>query len=123
MDNILKLLNDLQASISGLQAQLADAQAAVDQVSKEAYAKGFSDGVASVPVSDKIFSQADMDAALKPLQDQVASLQAQVDGVPSQIESAVAEAVAAVKAELKAAWDAEQASEGEAESKFGDLLV
>lgn len=126
--DILKLLTDLAATIEALKSQLVDAQAAVDQVAKESYDKGFADGVASVvvPPSDKIYSQAEADAlveaAVAPLKEQVSLLQAQVDGIPAQIEAAVSEAVAKLKADLKAAYDAAQAAEGEAESKFDELL-
>jgi hypothetical protein len=122
MENIIKLLNDLQASISSLQAQLSDAQAAVAQVAKENYDKGFADGVASVGPGDKIYSQVEMDAALQPLKDQVAALQVQLDGVPAQIEAAVAAGKAELKAELKAAYEAAQASESASESDFGSKL-
>lgn len=121
MQNILDLLNALQSNIAALSQQLADAQAAVDQVGKDKYAEGFAAGVASVPpvVSDKIYSQAELDAALAPLQSQVAALQSQVDGVPAQIDAAIA----AFKADLKAKYEAAQAAEGQAEADFASFLA
>lgn len=123
MENILSLLNSLQASIAGLQSQLSDAQAAVDQVSKEAYDKGFAEGVAfGSPDSDKIYSQAEFDAAIAPLQAQVTDLQAQVDAAAAGVEAAVAEKVAAFKADLKSKWEASQASESQSEADFASFL-
>ena len=107
--DILSLLNQLVETIGKLQSQLGDAQLAV----QENYNKGFSDGVASVvpPVSDKIYSQSDLDAALKPIQDQtvllqaqidessakMAELQAQVDSIPSKIEEAIKSVIEELK--------------------------
>src|SRR3954465_3641485 len=76
--DIVKLLTDLAATVAALQTQLVDAQAAADSISKDAYDKGFADGVSSVGTGDKIFSQAEVDAMLAPLQTQVTDLQAQV---------------------------------------------
>ena len=47
---ILEQLVALMASLNALQTQLADAQVALEVATKEAYDKGFVDGVASVPV-------------------------------------------------------------------------
>lgn len=103
--DLVKLLQDLATSIAALTSQLADAQAAADASAKMAYDKGFADGVASVPpVTDKIYSQAELDAAVagavQPLIDQVAMLNDQVAAMQGQIDQKVAEAVAALKADL-----------------------
>jgi uncharacterized small protein (DUF1192 family) len=106
--DLVKLLNDLVANIAALQAQLVDAQASADALAKQKYDEGFAAGVASVPppVSDKIFSQAELDAAVagavEPLKSQIAGLQAELDQVKAGIDAKVAEAVAAVKAEFLA---------------------
>lgn len=123
---IIKLLQDLAASVAALQAQLADAQAAADSIAKEAYDKGFADGVASVPTSDKLYSQEELDAAIAaavgPLNEKVAELQAQVDSFPAQIDQKVQEAVAALKADLLAKYEAAQADEGDLENSVRELL-
>ncbi len=82
---------------------------------EEGYAKGKEDGLKECPVpvpSDKIYSQEEMDAALKPLQDKVAEQEAKINEqgakivelelIVSGIEQKVAEAVAAAIAEFKA---------------------
>jgi flagellar biosynthesis/type III secretory pathway protein FliH len=148
MDTILVNLKALVDAVEAMKVQLADAQAALDQVKAqgfdegkvvgleegkklgfdEGYAKGFEDGKASVPpvTGDKIYSQEELDAAVKsavePLQAQVTELQAKVDGIPALLEEAVANAKAEVKAEFKAAWEASQAVEGEAEGAFAKLF-
>lgn len=104
--DLVQLLKDLAASIAALTSQLADAQAAADAAAKMSYDKGFADGVASVPAGggDKIYSQAELDAAVtaavQPLSDQVTALTAQVAAMQGQIDQAVADAVAALKADL-----------------------
>lgn len=126
--DIVKLLQDLTASIAALQAQLVDAQAAADSIAKENYDKGFEDGVASVPppVSDKIYSQAELDAAVAgavgPLQEQIASLQEQVSAMQGQIDQKVADAVALVKADLLAKYKDLEVALQVAETGFEDLL-
>lgn len=125
--DLLKLLQDLVAQLGALQAQLADAQAALDAAKKLSYDQGFADGVASLPppppASDKIFSQAEADAlvaaAVAPLQAQVADLQSKVDGIPKL----VADAVAALKADLLSKYEAAQAAESQVELDFKNLLV
>lgn len=78
------------AALADLQAKLAD----VSAFAKEQYDKGFADGVASVVVDpEKKFSQADLDAAVSaavaPLSEQIAAMQAQLDGVPQMVKDAV----------------------------------
>lgn len=100
--DLVKLLQDLAATITSLQAQLQDAQAALDASVKAGYDKGFSDGAASVvlpPASDKIFSQAELDQAV---QAAVQPLQSQVDGIPALVDQKVLEAMVQFKADLLA---------------------
>lgn len=126
--DIVKLLQDLSATITSLQSALADAQAAAESIAKEAYDKGFADGVASVPPvpTDKIYSQEDLDAAVKaaaePLQARVAELEAQVADMPAAIDAKVAEAMAAFKADLLAKYEAQQADESAGESAIREML-
>ena len=121
--DLLQLLQGLMGSIAELQAKLQDAEAQLAIEKKASYDAGFADGVASVVVDpEKKFSQADLDKAVSdavlPLQDQVAALQAQVDGLPSL----VAEEVAKVKASLLASYEAQQVVENDSETGFKDLL-
>ena len=121
--DLLQLLQGLMGSIAELQAKLQDAESQLAIEKKASYDAGFADGVASVVVDpEKKFSQADLDKAVSdavlPLQDQVAALQAQVDGLPSL----VAEEVAKVKASLLASYEAQQVVENDSETGFKDLL-
>lgn len=126
--DLVKLLNDLVANIAALQSQLADAQASAQALADAKYKEGFDAGVASVqiPVSDKVYSQIELDAkiaeALLPLQTQIADLQAKVDAIPSALESAKVEAVAAFKAELVVKYQEMQVVEEQAETGFAELL-
>ncbi len=120
------LLNGLVASINELQAKLADANNAAQELANQKYEEGFAAGVASVPVSEKIYTQAELDAAVQasvlPLQEQIVSLQAQVDGMQAQIDAKVAEAMALFKADLLAKYEAQQVVESDSETGFKDLL-
>lgn len=113
---------DLLALLTGLQVQIADAQKAADDLAKLKFDEGFAAGVASVPVSDKVFSQADVDALLAPLQAQVADLQAQVSALQSSLDQKVAEAVAAIKADLLAKYQELEVALQDKEVGFEQLL-
>ena len=122
--NLLEQLIALVASISELQAKLSDAQVAADELAKVKYEEGFAAGVASVsiPPSDKIYSQEQLDQAIalavEPLKVQIADLQVLVDAMPSKI----AEEVAKIKAELLAKYQELQVIESQAETGFAELL-
>ena len=134
--DIIALLQGLASKIAELQVALQDAQAAGDSIAKEAYDKGFADGVASQPppVDDVTpFSQADIDAAVlaavEPLQSQVSAMQSEMDALKLQveelqlgIEAAKSEAVSSFKAELLAKYEEQQVAESQGETGFGDLL-
>lgn len=86
MDPLKALFDALEA----LKVQLSDASALL----KSEYDRGFADGVASVSVDpEKKFSQADLDAAVSaavaPLQDQIAAMQAQIDGFDARLQGAL----------------------------------
>ena len=91
---------------------------------KEASEKiGFDKGVASVSApGDKVFSQADVDAMIAPLNEKISSLQTEYDAYRADAESQKSLAVAAAKAEIVAAiqadFEAAQASENETEAEF-----
>jgi uncharacterized small protein (DUF1192 family) len=127
--NFLELLTSMVAQIGELQTALQDAQATADKLVKEAYDKGFADGVASVPpVGEDTtpFSQADIDAAVAaavaPMNEQIVALQAEVEGLKAQIEQVKSEAVAAFKAELLAKYEEMQVVESQLETGFGEML-
>ncbi len=136
MDSILKLLADFQASISSLNAQLANAQAAqtavqsaVDDAVKTATDPLNADIAAKAAQIEDLkaqlaaaqgggtsggFSQADVDAAVKaatdPLNSQIAQDQAQLASMQTIVDSIpgqIASAVEAFKAEVKAKVDAD----------------
>lgn len=126
--DLVKLLNDLVANIAALQLQLADAQASADALAKTKYDEGFAAGVASVPVlppSDKIFSQADLDAAVagavEPIKSQIVELQAKVDSIQAALDAKAQELVD-FKAALLAAYEAKEVVESNIETGFKDLL-
>jgi len=129
--DLVKLLNDLVANIAALQTQLADAQASAQALADAKYKEGFDAGVASVvipevPVSDKVYSQAELEAkiaeALLPLQEKLVELQAQVEAVPAQIEQAKLDAVAQFKAEFLEKYKAAQIAESQIENSVEELL-
>lgn len=125
--DLVALLNSLVANIAALQAQLVDAQASADALAKAKYDEGFAAGVASVGGSDKIYSQAELDAkiaeAVLPLNEKVASLEAKIVEIEAGIEVKVKDAVAVFKAELLAKYEAQQVAESEGETGFKNLLV
>lgn len=126
--DLAQLLSGLLESLNALQAKLADAEQAAEELAKAKYDEGFAAGVASVvpPVGDKIYSQAELDLAVEsavlPLQEQITMLQGQVDGIPALVDAKVIEAVALCKAELLAKYEAQQAAETSTEASFKDLL-
>jgi hypothetical protein len=123
-----------QEMIVDLKSKLDELSAQVEQEKTDKYNEGFAAGVASMNNgSDKIYSQAELDAQLQPLKDQVAamqsqidSLQASVDALPGQIDAAKLagkeEGKVELKAELKAAYEAQQVAESQGETGFGSLL-
>ena len=106
MGDLVQLLMTLKATIDGLQQQLTDAQAALDVAVKASYDKGFADGVASVqvPPTDKIYTQADLDNAVKlavdPLMAKISDLEAVVAGIDVKISDAVNAKIAEIKGKL-----------------------
>lgn len=114
---------DLLLMLQELVAKLADAAAALEVAKRASYDEGFAAGVASVGGNPDVkFTQADLDAAVAsavaPLNEQIAALQAQVDGIPA----VVADAIAAFKAELAQKYADQQVVESASETGFADLL-
>lgn len=76
------------------------------------YQRGFVDGGNGQGSGDKIYSQAEVDAMLAPLNEQVAAMQGRItelEGIVATMDQKVAEAVAARVAEFKGALDAVEA--------------
>ncbi len=130
--DFLKVLQDMIANIAALQTALQDAEATLADAKKASYDEGFAAGVASVPVidpppaSDKIYSQAELDAAVATavvvVQAKVDELQAQVDSFPGVIDAKIAEAMATFKADLLAKYKDLEVALQTAETGFEDLL-
>jgi hypothetical protein len=131
--DLIKLLNDLLANVSALQGQivdlqskLSDAQGELDKVAKESYDKGFADGVKSVPVSDKVFNQAEVDAmlasAVGPLNEKISMLMAEIDLIKANVQIQIDQAVNDFKSELAEKYEAMLVVEKQAETGFAELL-
>jgi hypothetical protein len=119
-------LTDLKAmlvaasnKVSELDAQQAASISALDQLIAEV-------GVEVPPVSDKIYSQADLDAAVAaailPLQAEINTLKEQIVALTASTEAAVAAAIAGYKAELAAKYAEMQVIETASETGFAELL-
>lgn len=95
----------MQEQMTAMQAQAVDAAAALEAAEKVGFDKGFVAGVASVG-GDKIYSQAEMDAKILEIassfKEKVAMLEAQIAENDAKMAQAVADAVAAAKAEIMA---------------------
>lgn len=135
LQGLINTLKGLVDQVSALEQQLVDAEAAVTTVRAESFAlgkaegdaegyqrgyaegytKGFEEGVLSIPVSDKIFSQAEVDAIVQPLNDKISALEVKVFDLETQIanmppagftQEQLDAAVADAKAAMKIAFDA-----------------
>lgn len=89
-----EMITILIAKIEELKAQVVSAD--------EAYNKGFNEGVASVGLpSDKIYSQAQVDALVLPLQAQIDNLSAAYNELSNSIDAKINEAVSVKMASIK----------------------
>lgn len=121
---------DIIELLKSLKEKLEQAELLIEEVSKKKYDEGFAAGVASVQVgSDKIYSQAELDEKLKPLQDKVLELEgsvvelkAKIDAFPQVLEEAKVKAVADFKADIAAKYAELQVVESQAETGFAELL-
>lgn len=122
--DLLKLLQDLVAQLAALQAQLSDVPKALEDAKKLSYDEGFKAGVASVPVpvSDKIYSQAELDKAVA---DAVAPMQVQIEDLKAQvatIDQKVLAGMAQMKADLLVKYKELEVALVASETGFEDLL-
>jgi hypothetical protein len=125
MDQIDALVSDASKVVQGA----SDMKSAVGQYGQEQYNKGWDEAMAQAGSSgstDKIYSEAEMNAIIAqtqaPLNDVIAQKQSIIDGIEGQVANAKAEALAAYKAELKVKLLEAQAAENAAESSFASLL-
>lgn len=72
--------------------------------------KGFDMGLAQagIPATDKIYTEADLQAELSPLKDQIAALQVKIDGFAQSLVDAKAAGAAEMEAQLVAEMEAAQ---------------
>lgn len=129
--SVLEILSGLEVEIQAEYQpkldKIAAAKAALEAELKVAHDAGFDEGVLQNTVpGDKIYTEADYQAAVVPLQAKIAELELAVkasdESLPGKIEVAVAGALAAFKVELAQAYDAQQVAESEGETGFKSLL-
>jgi hypothetical protein len=115
---ILAMLVATENQVSSFDAQLAAMRTGLETaISASEVVAQPTDGSAPaeptpMPVSDKVYSQAEMDAAIEaavlPLQGQIASIQQQLSDVQTGISGAVAEATSKAVAEVVADFESAQ---------------
>lgn len=117
MEVVKQSLQTLTSHIESIEAQYdAEVAAAIEVATAEAekagYDKGFEAGAASIG-SDKLYSQVELDTALE----------AKANELKAQFEVEKAEAVAQVKADLKAKVEELMAAESEIDKQLADLFA
>lgn len=137
MESIAELLSNFKNTLDALNGQMAnlkqrldDAKLAVDDAVAKAYAEGFSaaklEGGGEAPKSDKLYSQVEAEAmvaaAVEPLKLEVSDLLGKIEALNGAIAPQVEAAVAAMKADLLAKYEASQVAESTVETGFKDLL-
>lgn len=137
MESIAELLSNFKNTLDALNGQMAnlkqrldDAKLAVDDAVAKAYAEGFAaaklEGGGEGPKSDKLYSQVEAEAmvaaAVEPLKLEVSDLLGKIEALNGAIEPQVQAAVAAMKADLLAKYEASQVAESTVETGFKDLL-
>lgn len=107
-------------SLTGLAGAYDLDVAAEKQVS---YDEGFSAGKLSMgEPDDKIYSQAEVDSMVQPLQQSLADSQAALAELQANVETQVSSAIADLKASLLAAYESAQAEETSSEEAIRNLL-
>ena len=105
-----------------LMAQLSAFQESLDVEIKAAYERGFAEGVASVVVGDKVFSQEEVDGFLAPLNAKIEELTLMVSTMQADMDAKITEAMASFKAELLAKYEESQVAESLVETGFKEFL-
>lgn len=115
--DIIALINNLVAQLADLQVKLADAQAALDAEKKASYDIGFQQG------------QDSRVGEIEALKAEIEELKKNQGGDPEKVftqadlDSAVAQAVAALKADLLAKYKAQQELESAGEKEIEDFFL
>lgn len=93
----LEIVASMKAEHEAKVAQFDSLMQEISTDLKAAEDKGFDLGLAQagIPAGDKIYTEADLQAEKKILQDQIDALKLQVDGIQALIDEAVAAAVKA----------------------------
>lgn len=133
IDKITQIKSNLLTEISEIQDELKLVEEMESELAAELLAaeeKGFEAGLAQsgqANGSDKLYSDAELNAELQPLRDQIQALTDSAalaaEALPGQLQAASEQAVASFKAELKAAYEAQQVAESQGETGFGNLLA
>jgi chromosome segregation ATPase len=123
MEGLKAALDQLKILLGDAMSRAGDIDAKLEEFKKECYDAGFLEGVKSVAVDEKIFSQKDLDEKMAPLNEEIAKLKLEIEGVPAKIEASKVEALESFKAEFSAKYAEAQKAEGEVEKLFGDLLA
>lgn len=115
--DLLKLLQDLVVQLAAAQLALADAPKALEDAKKMSY----DEGVASVviPVSDKIYSQVELDAMIVSAQE---PLKLQIVDLEAKLAALQPPDVAQLKADLLAKYEEMLVVVTGVETGFKDLL-
>lgn len=115
------MFEQILLALAQLQQQVVELQANAAAKEQAKYDEGYAAGLAAGGV-DKIYSQAEADAlvaaAILPLQDQINILAAEIEQLKLNQDAKVIE----FKAQLKAAYEAQQVAETEGETGFKGLL-
>ena len=117
--NLKNALDAAQLSLSGSDQQLADEL-------KASYDAGYAAGLAAASGSDKIYSQAEVDAkiaeSIAPLQLQINDLSLKLEAAIADKDASIAQSLSDLKASLLAQLELEQASELALKESFKSLL-
>lgn len=109
-DTIQQMITEAQAKVEALQSLQADVAREID----EAHTRGYQEGRLEQG-TDLIYTEAEFKAKVL---EATATLQAQVDNVPAQIEASKA----SFKADLLSQYETQQVAETDSETGFRNLL-
>lgn len=100
-----EMVAEMKAAAEAEVIKFASVLEAIDADLKIAEDKGFELGLAQagIPASDKIYTEADLQAELSPLKDKIAVLQVSVDGIAQVVAEAVDAKQVAMVADFEAA--------------------
>lgn len=112
------MFEQILAALAALNQQVIELQASAAAKEQAKYDEGYAAGLLAGSAGGKIYSQEEADAliaaAVNPLKDEIAALKLEVDALKA--------AHLQFKADLKAAYEAQQVAETEGETGFKNLL-